>query len=421
MSILIKNGFIVTQNKNRDIFEGDVYIEGNRIMEIGKNLHNEADYMIDASENIIVPGLINTHTHVGMGGFRGLIEDMQLDDFLKKTFDLDSKRTNDDIYHSSMISIAEMLRNGITSFLDLYYSEDIIARAVKDSGIRGFLSWVTLDERYTTQSGSPINNAENFIIRFKGSERIYPSVGFQGVYVCSDETMMKGKEIAEKHNTLMHMHLSETRKEVYDFLKRTNKRPVEHLYDIGFLNDKLIAAHTVWITIREIKMLGEKMVSSSHNSVSNMKLGTGGAAPIPEMIKYGVNVTLGTDSNTTNNNLDLFDVMKTSGLLHKNERWDASILKSQEIFDMATINAAKALKMEKYLGSIEEGKLADIAIIDPYPNGIPLRKETIIPNLVYAIKGLNVKTTIVDGKIVMNDGKLTLYNIEKSINFFKTS
>ncbi|MGC8584733.1 MAG: amidohydrolase family protein [Thermoplasmata archaeon] len=421
MSILIKNGFIVTQNKNRDIFEGDVYIEGNRIMEIGKNLHNEADYMIDASENIIVPGLINTHTHVGMGGFRGLIEDMQLDDFLKKTFDLDSKRTNDDIYHSSMISIAEMLRNGITSFLDLYYSEDIIARAVKDSGIRGFLSWVTLDERYTTQSGSPINNAENFIIRFKGAERIYPSVGFQGVYVCSDETMMKGKEIAEKHNTLMHMHLSETRKEVYDFLKRTNKRPVEHLYDIGFLNDKLIAAHTVWITIREIKMLGEKMVSSSHNSVSNMKLGTGGAAPIPEMIKYGVNVTLGTDSNTTNNNLDLFDVMKTSGLLHKNERWDASILKAQEIFDMATINAAKALKMEKYLGSIEEGKLADIAIIDPYPNGIPLRKETIIPNLVYAIKGLNVKTTIVDGKIVMNDGKLTLYNIEKSINFFKTS
>ncbi len=421
MSILIKNGFIVTQNKNRDIFKGDVYIEGNRIMEIGKNLHHEADYMIDASENIIVPGLINTHTHVGMGGFRGLIEDMQLDDFLKRTFDLDSKRTDDDIYHSSMISIAEMLRNGITSFLDLYYSEDIIARAVKDSGIRGFLSWVTLDERYTTQSGSPINNAENFIIRFKGSERIYPSVGFQGVYVCSDETMMKGKEIAEKHNTLMHMHLSETRKEVYDFLKRTNKRPVEHLYDIGFLNDKLIAAHTVWITIREIKMLGEKMVSSSHNSVSNMKLGTGGAAPIPEMIKYGVNVTLGTDSNTTNNNLDLFDVMKTSGLLHKNERWDASILKAQEIFDMATINAAKALKMEKYLGSVEEGKLADIAIIDPYPNGIPLRKEAIIPNLVYAIKGLNVKTTIVDGKIVMNDGKLTLYNIEKSINFFKTS
>ena len=419
MSILIKNGFIVSQNKNRDIYVGDIYIEGNKIVEIGKNLSYEAEHKIDATNNIIIPGLINTHTHVGMGGFRGLIEDMQLDDFLKKTFDLDSKRNDDDIYHSSMVSIAEMLRNGITSFLDLYYSEDIIAKAVKDSGIRGFLSWVTLDERYTTQKGNPLKNAEDFIIKFKDNERIYPSVGFQGVYVCSDETLMKGKEIAEKHNTLMHMHLSETRKEVYDFLKRTNKRPVEHLYDIGFLNERLMAVHTVWITIREVKFLSEKKVNISHNPVSNMKLGTGGASPIPELIKYGANVTLGTDSNTTNNNLDLFDVMKTTGLLHKNERWDASILKAQEIFDMATINAAKALKMENQLGSIEEGKIADIAIIDPYPNGIPLRKDSLIPNLVYSIKGLNVTKTIVDGKIVMDNGKLTLYDMEKTIDFFK--
>ncbi|MGC8565377.1 MAG: amidohydrolase family protein [Thermoplasmata archaeon] len=420
MSILIKNGLIVSQNMKREIFYGDVYIEKNFIIEIGKNISTEADHKIDASGKIVMPGLINTHAHVGMGLFRGLIEDLKLDDFLKKTFDLDSKRTDDHIFYSSLLSMYEMVRMGTTSFLDLYYSEDIIAKAAEEIGIRAFLSWVTLDEQFTTQKGNPLKNAENFIISHKNRERIYPSIGFQGVYVCSDETLLKGKEISEKHNTLQHMHLSETRKEVYDYLKQKGKRPVEHLYDIGFLNENLVAAHTVWLTMREIKQLAEKNVNVSHNPVSNMKLGTGGAAPVPEMIENDINVTLGTDSNVTNNNYDMFTVMEVAGLMHKNEKWDASVLTSQELIDLATLNGAKALKMRSLLGSIEEGKAADIIIIDPEPNGLPLFKENVLPNIIYAIEGLNVDTSIIDGNLIMQNKKFRKFDFEKIKNYIKS-
>ncbi|MEM3312227.1 MAG: amidohydrolase family protein, partial [Thermoplasmata archaeon] len=411
MSILIKNGTVVTQNMDRKIVESNIYIEDNFITEIGKNINHEAEYVIDAKNKIVMPGFINTHTHVGMSMFRGVIEDMQLDRFLEKTFVLDSKRTEDEIYYSSLLSIAEMIRTGTTSFLDLYYDEHIIARAVEKSGIRGFLSWVTLDKEYTTQKGDPLKNAEEFISSHLKKERIIPLIGFQGVYVCSDETLLKGKEIAERYGVLMHMHLSETRKEVYDYLKKKNKRPVEHLKEINFLNNNLISAHNVWLTIREIDYLALSGVNVSHNPVSNMKLGTGGASPIIEMMNRKVNVTLGTDSVVTNNNLDMFDVMKTTGLMHKNERWDASILNSQEILDFATINGAKALKLSHILGSIEEGKLADIIVVDPFPSAIPFRKENIIPNIVYGLKGLNVTHTIVDGKLLMDSEKITSFDV----------
>jgi len=407
MDILIKDGFVVTQNRNREIIKGDVLIQENFITAVGKEIKENAEIVIDAKNKIVIPGLINTHTHVGMGLFRGMVEDVSLETFLDKTFSLDAKRTDEDIYLSSFLSMIEMLRTGTTSFFDLYYSEDIIAKAAIDTGIRAFLAWVTLDKEFTTQKGDPLNNAENFILNFMNRERIYPSIGFQGVYVCSDETFLKGYEIAKKYGALMHMHLSETRKEVYDHVKKKNKRPVEYLYDLGILNEKMVAAHTVWLTQREIKMLAEKNVNVSHNPVSNMKLGTGGAAPVPEMVGYGINVTLGTDSVVSNNNLDLFNVMKVTGLMHKNEKWDASILNAQEIFDMATINGAKALGMKNFLGSIEEGKLADIVIIDPFPTGLPLKRENIIPNLVYSIEGFNVNDVIVDGKILINNKEFT--------------
>ncbi|MEL9999321.1 MAG: amidohydrolase family protein [Thermoplasmata archaeon] len=419
MSILIKNGTVVTQNMDRKIVESNIYIEDNFITEIGKNINHEAEYVIDAKNKIVMPGFINTHTHVGMSMFRGVIEDMQLDRFLEKTFVLDSKRTEDEIYYSSLLSIAEMIRTGTTSFLDLYYDEHIIARAVEKSGIRGFLSWVTLDKEYTTQKGDPLKNAEEFISSHLKKERIIPLIGFQGVYVCSDETLLKGKEIAERYGVLMHMHLSETRKEVYDYLKKKNKRPVEHLKEINFLNNNLISAHNVWLTIREIDYLALSGVNVSHNPVSNMKLGTGGASPIIEMMNRKVNVTLGTDSVVTNNNLDMFDVMKTTGLMHKNERWDASILNSQEILDFATINGAKALKLSHILGSIEEGKLADIIVVDPFPSAIPFRKENIIPNIVYGLKGLNVTHTIVDGKLLMDSEKITSFDVNEVLSFME--
>lgn len=410
---------VVTQNLDRKIMDADIYIDENFITEINRNISVEADHVIDARNRIVMPGLINTHTHVGMSMFRGAVEDMQLDRFLEKTFKLDAQRTEEDIYYSSLLSMAEMIRTGTTSFLDLYYDEHIVARAVEKSGMRGFLSWVTLDREFTTQKGEPLKNAEEFISSHRGKERVVPSIGFQGVYVCSDETLLKGKEIAERYGVIEHMHLSETRKEVYDYLKKKNKRPVEHLKEINFLSNNLVAAHTVWLTVREIDYLGQSGVSVSHNPVSNMKLGTGGAAPVPEMMKRNVNVTLGTDSSVTNNNLDMFDVMKTAGLMHKNDRWDASVLPSQSILDFATINAAKALKVSSLLGSIEEGKLADIIILDPFPSGIPLKKENIVANIVYALKGLNVTHTIVDGRILMSSGVIRSFDVGEVLSFME--
>ncbi|ADD08618.1 amidohydrolase family protein [Candidatus Aciduliprofundum boonei] len=398
MSILIKNAWIVTQNEKREILQGNIYIEESKIVEIG-DVNEEAEYVLNASGKIVMPGLINTHTHVGMTDMRGMADDVNLEEFLMKMWKEEAKRGREEIYKGAKLGIKEMLRTGTTAFVDMYSDEDAIAKAAKELGIRAFLGWAVVDEDITTQEGNPLNNAENFIKEFRNEELITPLIAPHAVYTCNEETLLKAKEIAEKYDTLITMHISETRKEVYEHRKRTGMRPVEWLEKIEFLNSKLIAAHLVWLTLHEIKILAKNGVKASHNPTSNMKLGNGGSMPLPEMLDNGILVTLGTDSTVSNNNLDMFEAMKFAALLHKNERWDASITNAQEILDFATINAAKALELNA--GSIEEGRLADLVILNPAPNGLPLRKNTIVSNIVYSLTGLNVEHTIVNGKIVI--------------------
>ncbi|EDY36098.1 Amidohydrolase family, putative [Aciduliprofundum boonei T469] len=398
MSILIKNAWIVTQNEKREILQGNIYIEESKIVEIG-DVNEEAEYVLNASGKIVMPGLINTHTHVGMTDMRGMADDVNLEEFLMKMWKEEAKRGREEIYKGAKLGIKEMLRTGTTAFVDMYSDEDAIAKAAKELGIRAFLGWAVVDEDITTQEGNPLNNAENFIKEFRNEELITPLIAPHAVYTCNEETLLKAKEIAEKYDTLITMHISETRKEVYEHRKRTGMRPVEWLEKIEFLNSKLIAAHLVWLTLHEIKILAKNGVKASHNPTSNMKLGNGGSMPLPEMLDNGILITLGTDSTVSNNNLDMFEAMKFAALLHKNERWDASITNAQEILDFATINAAKALELNA--GSIEEGKLADLVILNPAPNGLPLRKNTIVSNIVYSLTGLNVEHTIVNGKIVI--------------------
>ncbi len=398
MSILIKNAWIVTQNEKREILQGNIYIEENKIAEIG-NVNVEAEYILDAKGKIAMPGLINTHTHVGMTDMRGIADDVNLEEFLTRMWKEEAKRGKEGIYNGAKLGIREMLRTGTTAFVDMYSDEDAIAKAAKELGIRAFLGWAVVDEDITTQEGNPLNNAENFIREFKNEDLITPLIAPHAVYTCNEETLLKAKEIAEKYDTLITMHISETRKEVYEHRKKTGMRPVEWLEKIEFLNPKLIAAHLVWLTLHEIKILAKNGVKASHNPTSNMKLGNGGSMPLPEMLDNGILITLGTDSTVSNNNLDMFEVMKFAALLHKNERWDASATNAQSILDFATINAAKALGLNA--GSIEEGKLADLVILNPEPNGLPLRKDTIVSNIVYSLNGLNVEHTIVNGKIVI--------------------
>ncbi|MEM2896606.1 MAG: amidohydrolase family protein, partial [Candidatus Bathyarchaeia archaeon] len=209
-------------------------------------------------------------------------------------------------------------------------------------------------------------------------------------------------------NSLIHTHLAETRSEQVEFENKHGLREIEYLDKIGFLNSRLVAAHCVWLTKNEIKILKEKGVKVSHCPTSNMKLGVGGVAPLPEMLEKGMTVSLGTDGPASNNCLDLFDTMKFCALIHKAQRWDPTIIPAQKVLDLATIEGARALMMDKEIGSVEEGKLADLILIDTKaPNMMPIHgKDTIVSNLVYSAKGFNVNTMIINGKILMQDGKV---------------
>ena len=406
MSILVKGGLVVTQNWKREVLRGDVLVEDGKIAAVG---HAKArpEETVDASGCIVMPGLINCHTHVAMALMRSVADDVKLDKFLDKTFAIDAKRTPEDIEVGATLGCLEMARSGTTTFVDLYYSEDVIAKSVEQVGLRGYLGWTVLDEKFTTQKGNPINNCENFIKAHRGRALVKPIVAAQGVYVCSDETLMQAKDLAEKEKTFCHYHLSETRPEVYEYLKKTGKRPAEHLADIGFLSKGDLAAHCVWLTINEVRTLAKAGVSAVHCPTSNMKLASGGVAPLPEMFFEKVQVCLGTDGCSSNNSLDMFLEMKFASLLQKSSRWDAAILPAQKCLDLATVDAAKALGAEKELGSIEVGKKADLVVLDCMrPSMLPMSSENAVANIVYASPSHAVRDTIVDGKFVLRDRRI---------------
>jgi 5-methylthioadenosine/S-adenosylhomocysteine deaminase len=415
MSIVIRNGIIITQNGRRQVMRGDVLVEGGRIAEVG-TVRGSADEEIDARGGAIMPGLINTHTHVSMAVMKGLVDDLPFDDFLRKVFALDGRRKESDIAAGSRLGLLEMVRTGTTTFVELYYSLDIIAREVERAGIRGVLCWAILDEEHTTQKGNPIENCRRFISEFENHPLITPGVGPQGVYVCSDRILIEAKELASGRGVPLTLHLSETRREVYDYRRKVGRRPVEHLEEIGFLGPNCVAAHAAWLTINEVHALARTGASVSTCPVSNMKLATGGLPPIPEMLEAGVNVTVGTDGSSTNNCLDMFQEMKFLSLLHKFSRWDPTVLPAQSVLDMATINAAKAIGMGDLLGSIEVGKRADLIVLDGREaSTAPLREDNAVSNIVYSATGANVSSTICDGKLLMRDRRLLTVEAEKII------
>ena len=406
MSLLLRDGYLVTQNARREVIRGDVLLEGGRIAEVGE-VRGSADEVLECSNCAIIPGLINTHTHVANTLLRGAADDVPLEAMLERAFAADAKLTRRDVQMAALLGCIEMLKSGATSFHDLFYWEDEVARAVRESGIRGFLSWVVLDERFTTQRGNPLANAEQFVRKAKGDELVTPSIGLQGVYVCSEETYTAAKELADRLDVRMHTHLSETRVEVYNHRRKTGLRPVEWLDKIGFLSDRLVAAHCVWVTLNEVRVLARRGVRVAHCPISNMKLASGGVAPLPEMFEAGTAVALGTDSPVSNNGMDMFQEMKVCALLHKSARWDASVIPAQTAFDLATIGGAKALGMEDRLGSIEVGKSADLAVVDlRRPHTTPFNRESVIRHLVYACRGGDVRTTIVGGKVVVEGGSM---------------
>jgi len=410
MQIKIRDATILNPDGNN--FKGDIYIDGNIISEIKQKISQEAEYVIDASNKLVIPGIVDMHTHIAMTNMRGLFDDLKFDAFLNRGFMLDSNRTDEEIYWGAKLGILEMLSNGITAFMDLYYSEDIIARAVNEIGIRGFLGWAIVNKEITTQKGDPIKNAENFIINFRNHELVTPLPAPHGVYSTTRDDLLAAKELSDRFDLPMTMHLSENKKEVYDLVKKEKKRPVEYLEGIGVISDKFIGAHGVYLTLSEIKTLGKYGATIVNNPVSNMKLGNGNFSPILEMLQYGVNVTLGTDSATSSNHLDLIETGRVASYLQKNYREEPTAVPAVEIFKFMTINPYKVLK--KKIGLIKEGYLADLAILNKGLNMEPSEGHE-IDSLIYSGSGRNVQYTIVNGKILYGEGKFKGIDVEEII------
>jgi 5-methylthioadenosine/S-adenosylhomocysteine deaminase len=402
-SLLLRGGLVVTQDAERHVISGDVLVEDGRIAAVGQ-VDQSADDVLDCTGCVVLPGFVNLHNHVANTLLRGVADDVPLEEMLPKAAAIDAKLTRRDVQVGALLGCVEMIRSGTTSFHDLFYWEDEVARAVRESGMRGFLSWVTLDESKTTQQGSPLKNADAFVTKQKGDPLVTPSVGVQGVYAASEETFTKAKELAERHDVRLHMHLAETRGEVEGHRQNTGLRPIAWLEKIGFLDSRLTAAHGVWTTINEVRTLARHRVSVAHCPVSNMKLASGGVAPVPEMLREGVVVGLGTDSPISNNSMDMFGDMKIASLLHKATRWDARVMPAQTVLDMATIEAARALRMDAEIGSVQVGKRADLAVVSMRgAHTTPFYAESVIGHLVYSARGSDVQATIVDGQVLMSD------------------
>lgn len=392
-------------------------ISDGRIEEIGALHPIPKDDVIDCQHRLLIPGLVNTHTHLAMTLFRGYADDLELREWLeKKIWPLEKKLSGKMCHDGALLASLEMTRTGTTCLADMYFHMEDVAKAVDRSGLRGFLSYGIIDPRDESGREHERNSTLALLkhIASMNSPRIKFMVGPHAPYTCGEEILLWSRELAEKEDALIHIHIAETRGEQVSFEKDKKQRVVDYLDKIGFLYDRVLAAHSVWLTKSEVTLLGKRGVRVAHCPVSNMKLAGGGVAPLPEMWESGVSVGLGTDGPASNNSLDMFDTMKICALIHKSYRWDPTIANAQRVFDMATIDGAKCLDMEKEIGSVEVGKRADLALLNlKDSNLIPIHaKETVVSDLVYSANGSNVDTTIVDGKALMLHRKPTLLDPE---------
>ncbi|MHA1626570.1 MAG: amidohydrolase, partial [Candidatus Asgardarchaeia archaeon] len=420
MDILIKGGILLTPYKViRDCF---VKIEGREIVDFGKlrELDGSRGYeTIDGKGKVVMPGLINTHTHASMSLFRSYADDMQLMEWLtKKIWPLEAKLKPEDIYFGALLSIAEMIRTGTTCFNDMYFSMDMVAKAVEESGIRAVLSRGLIGLGGESKSKEGMKEGIDFAIKFRGraNGRIETALGPHAPYTCPPEYLAEVSDKALEHNLPVHIHLAETKGEKSAIegnfgLNLGNKGIAEYLEDIGFFKEglKVIAAHCVWLKDKDLDVFKKYDVGVSHNPTSNMKLASG-IAPIPSMIRKGISVGIGTDGPASNNCLDMIREMKTTALLHKVNEMDPTVLPADKVIEMATVDGAKVLGLDD-VGVIEKGKKADIIMLDL--DGVHLNPLNDVRSLiVYAAMGSDVDTVIVDGNIVMEGRRITTLKVE---------
>ena len=395
-----------------------VRINDGRIEEVGKIAPVAKDDVVDCKRKVLIPGLINTHTHLSMSLFRGYADDLELHEWLeKKIWPLEARLDGEMCYRGALLGGLEMTRTGTTSFVDMYFHMEDVARAVSEAGLRAVLTVGMIDKQDKAGTEEEKKTSLRFLdyVRKLRNPLLTFALGPHAPYTVGKDTLLWTQDIAEKEDTLVNIHIAETRSEQAQFEKDGKGRVAEYLDKIGFLNSRVLAAHAVWLTKSEVQLFGRKGVRVAHCPVSNMKLASGGTAPVPEMLDAGVPVGLGTDGAASNNGLDMFDTMKMTAIVHKNARWDPTIMNAQQVLDMATLGGARCIGHEKDLGSVETGKRADLVLLDLRdPNLVPIhRKETVVSDLVYSANGQNVDTTIVDGKPLMINRKFQKLDQER--------
>ena len=415
--MLILGGTIVTMDATRRVIEdGGIAVAGGRIVAIGSRAEIEGGYRsrqrVDATGKVITPGLVNGHTHVPMVLFRGLADDLDLQEWLTKyIFPAEAKNVTEQFVRiGARLGLAEMIRGGTTTYCDMYYFEDAIADETAKAGVRGVLGETIIDfpvaDNKTNAEGMAY--VEKFVSRWKGHELIVPAIAPHAPYTVSEAHLKAVRAFSDRTGAPIVTHISETKREVDDSVKEKGASPVAYLDRIGFLNAKVIAAHVVWPQGTDIAILKRRGVGVVHNPQSNMKLAAG-VAPVPKMLTEGVLVGLGTDGAASNNDLNMWEEMDTVAKLHKVFTGDPKVISAQQAFELATIGGAHALHLEKEIGSLETGKRADLLIIDRDTlNQIPV--YNIYSDLVYATKAADVETVIINGRLVMRDRRLLTLN-----------
>jgi 5-methylthioadenosine/S-adenosylhomocysteine deaminase len=417
VDLLVLGGTIVTMDQARRVIgDGGIAISQGRIVAVGSRTDIERDYVsrqrISAAGKVITPGLINGHSHVPMVLFRGLADDLDLQEWLTKyIFPAEAKNVTEEFVRvGARLGLAEMIRGGTTTYCDMYYFEDAIADETAKAGVRGVLGETLIDfpvaDNKTHAEGMAY--VEKFVARWKGHELIVPAVAPHAPYTVSEQHLKAVRAFSDRTGVPIVTHISETKREVDDSVREKGASPVAYLDRIGFLNERVIAAHMVWPLESDIAILKRHGVGVVHNPQSNMKLAAG-VAPVPKMLAESLLVGLGTDGAASNNDLNMWEEMDTVAKLHKVFTGDPKVISAQEAFELATIRGAQALHLDKEIGSLEKGKRADILVIDRDTlNQIPL--YNLYSDLVYATKASDVETVIINGRLVMRNRRLLTLN-----------
>ncbi|MFA5322988.1 MAG: amidohydrolase [Smithella sp.] len=410
---------LLLDSKNTCLDHASLAINGNEIVAVA---HTEkiikqfqAKKTITAKDSLIMPGLVNCHTHAAMTCFRGIADDLELMDWLNNyIFPAEAKNVNKDLaYWGSLLGAAEMIKSGTTTFCDMYIFEDETARAAQAAGIRCLIGEVLFDfpsPNFKT-AAEGVAYTKMLIEKWQDDPLVNIIIEPHALYTCSGPLLTEVKKLAEDYCVPIGLHLLENAAEKKQLEEKFGKSAVSFLKDIGYLDEQLIAFHCVCFSQEDMKLFAANGCKISHNPASNMKLASG-VAPVPEMLAAGITVGLGTDGCASNNNLDMIKEMATAAKLHKVARLDPTVMDAQTVVRMATIEGAKALGMEKEIGSLEAGKKADIIIIGlDEPHLTPLYSE--YSHLVYAASGADVDTVVINGKVVMENRRLLTINEEE--------